>query len=52
MDAAEEGRTNLVEELLQKGADVDAQDEVRYLRGSTECGVGERKCVGSRKAMQ
>ena len=33
MKAAREGRTNLVEELLEKEADVDAKDEVRYLRG-------------------
>ena len=33
MMAAEKGRTDVVEELVGRGTDVNAQDKVRCLRG-------------------
>ena len=33
MDAAKNGRTDEVKVLIEHGADVNAKDEVRYMRG-------------------
>ena len=33
MEAVRDGRTDVVEELISKGGDVNAHDEVRCLRG-------------------
>ena len=32
MEAAREGKTDVVEDLIGRGLDVNAQDEVSYLR--------------------
>ena len=36
IDAARQGRTDVVEELIRRGTDVNVQNEVRYLRGYCE----------------
>ena len=52
MLAAEEGRTDVVEELIGWGANVNAKDKVRCLRGYCRQWSRREKCRGGGNVFQ